>query len=42
MSQSKTLQTRRKKQKGKKHLARVAKEAKKLRNQNVKRAGATA
>jgi len=36
------LQTRRKKQKGKKHLARVAREAKKLRNQNVKKAGARA
>jgi hypothetical protein len=34
------LQTRRKKQKGKKHLARIAKRAKKLREQNVKMAGA--
>jgi hypothetical protein len=40
MSQSKTLQTRRRKQKAKKHLAQIAKQAKKLRGQNVKTAGA--
>jgi hypothetical protein len=40
MSQSQTLQTRRRKQKAKKHLARIAKRAKKLREQNVKMVGA--
>ena len=38
MSQSRTLQTRRKKQKAKKHLATLAKRAKKL--ANAKPAGA--
>jgi hypothetical protein len=40
MSQSKSLQTRRKKQKIRKHLATVAKRAKKLAGQNGKTAGA--
>ncbi len=40
MSQSRTLHTRRRKQKSQKHLAKTAKRAKKLRAQNVKVAGA--
>lgn len=40
MSQSRMLQIRRKKQKAKKRLARMVKQAKKLRQQNVKKAGA--
>jgi hypothetical protein len=36
MSQSKSLQTRRRKQKGKKHLKNLAKQAKKLRQKNAK------
>ena len=39
MSQSKMLHARRRKKKGKKHLALLAKQAKKLRKQNVKVAG---
>jgi hypothetical protein len=38
MSQSKTLQTRRRKQKAKKHLATMAKRTKKLGRQNPKTA----
>lgn len=40
MSHSKMLTTRRRKQKNKKQLARIAKRAKKLGNQDLKRAGA--
>ena len=36
MTHSQTLTTRRRKQKAKKHLARLAKQAEKLRKQNVK------
>lgn len=42
MSRSKTLRIRRRKQKGKKELAGIAKRAKKLRKQNVKVASADA
>ena len=42
MSQSKMLQTRRRKQKGKKHLAILAKRAKKLGQKKVKPPGADA
>jgi hypothetical protein len=35
MSQSKTLQTRRRKKKGKKHLAKLARQAKKLRQKTT-------
>jgi hypothetical protein len=36
MSQSKSLQTKRRKQKGKKHLAKLARQAKKLRQKTAK------
>ena len=36
MSQSKSLQTRRRKQKGRKHLKNLAKQAKKLRQKSAK------
>jgi hypothetical protein len=42
MSQSQTLQTRRRKKTAKKHLATIAKRAKKLKEQNVKMVGADA
>ena len=40
MSHSQMITTRRRKEKGKKRLARVAKRAKKLQKQNVKATGA--
>ena len=42
MGQSQTLHTRRRKQKSKKHLAKMARRAKKLSEQNAKPAGADA
>jgi len=42
MGQSQTLHTRRRKQKSKKHLAKMARRAKKLSEQNAKMAGADA
>jgi hypothetical protein len=42
MSQSRTVQIRRRKQKGKKDLARIARQAKKLRAKNTKPAARAA